>query len=156
MALAAYRSAARLPDERLGRDHDVSNKPGVVHSEVKLPKGAPEHLSDRATPWNAVEAGEARKDAQLAREIEFTIPRELNQEQGIALARDFVQREFVDQGMVADLNVHWDRGADGVMKPHAHVMLTMREVSDEGLARRSATGTAPSCCRLGASAGPTT
>jgi Ti-type conjugative transfer relaxase TraA len=34
--------------------------------------------------------------------------------------------------MVADLNVHWDIGADGLAKPHAHVMLTMREVSAEG------------------------
>src|SRR3546814_20777806 len=30
--------------------------------------------------------------------------------------------------MVADLNVHWDIGADGLAKPHAHVMLTMREI----------------------------
>ena len=56
----------------------------------------------------------------------------MTQEQGIALARDFVQREFVDKGMVADLNVHWDQGTDGLMKPHAHVMLTMREVSADG------------------------
>ena len=132
VASAAYRSASRLPDERLGRDHDFSNKPGVVHSEIMLPDGAPEHLADRATLWNAVEAGEVRKDAQLAREVEFAIPREMTQEQGIALARDFVQREFVHRGMVADLNVHWDRGADGLMKPHAHVMLTMREVGEEG------------------------
>ena len=132
VASAAYRSASRLPDERLGRDHDFSNKPGIVHSEIMLPDGAPEPLSDRATLWNAVEAAEVRKDAQLAREVEFAIPREMTQDQGIALARDFVQREFVDQGMVADLNVHWDRGADGMMKPHAHVMLTMREVSGDG------------------------
>ena len=132
VASAAYRSASRLADERLGRDHDFTNKPGVVHSEIMLPDGAPEHLSDRETLWNAVEAGEVRKDAQLAREVEFAIPRELSQEQGITLARAFVQREFVDRGMIADLNVHWDRGADGMAKPHAHVMLTMREVGEEG------------------------
>src|SRR3546814_18971918 len=34
--------------------------------------------------------------------------------------------------MVADLNVHWDIGADGQPKPHAHVMLTMREVNEQG------------------------
>ena len=51
---------------------------------------------------------EKRKDAQLAREVEFAIPRELTQAQGMELARDFVRDEFVDRGMVADLNVHWD------------------------------------------------
>ncbi len=132
VAAAAYRCAGRLHDERIDRTHDFTNKGGVVHSEVLLPDSAPEHLSDREQLWNAVEASEKRKDAQLSREVEFAIPRELNQEQGIALARDFVQTEFVERGMVADLNVHWDIGADGLAKPHAHVMLTMREVGREG------------------------
>jgi Ti-type conjugative transfer relaxase TraA len=132
VASAAYRSAERLHDDRLERDHDFTNKSGVVHSEVMLPEGAPERLGDRSTLWNEVEATELRKDAQLSREIEFAIPRELNQQQGIDLARDFVREEFVDRGMIADLNVHWDVGADGMMKPHAHVMLTMREISEDG------------------------
>src|SRR3546814_7219710 len=67
----AYRAAERLHDDRLGRDHDLSNKAGVVHSEILAPEGAPERLNDRATLWNEVEAGEKRKHAQLAREVEF-------------------------------------------------------------------------------------
>ena len=132
VAAAAYRAATRLHDERLGRAHDFSNKAGVVHSEVMLPEGAPERLADRQTLWNEVEVGEKRKDAQLAREVEFAIPREMTREQGIALAREFVAREFVDRGMVADLNVHWDIGADGEAKPHAHVMLSLRQIDGDG------------------------
>jgi len=128
VAAAAYRSADRLHDERLGRSHDFSNKAGVVHSEVLLPEGAPDEWRDRERLWNDVEAAELRKDAQLSREVEFAIPREMTEQQGIDLARDFVKREFVARGMVADLNVHWDIGADGLARPHAHVMLTMREV----------------------------
>ncbi len=136
VAAAAYRSASRLHDERLGRDHDFSRKGGVVHSEVLLPDGAPEDLGDREALWNAVETGEIREDAQLAREVEFAIPREMNQAQAIELARDFVRREFVDRGMVADLNVHWDIGSDGMAKPHGHVMLSMREVDEQGFGRK--------------------
>jgi len=136
VASAAYRSASELHDQRLDRDHDFSNKAGVVHSEILLPEGAPEHLSDRATLWNTVEAGEKRKDAQLAREVEFAIPRELEQSQGISLARDFVEKQFVERGMVADLNVHWDMGKDGQPKPHAHVMLSMRELGDQGFGQK--------------------
>ncbi|WP_289781932.1 Ti-type conjugative transfer relaxase TraA [Caulobacter sp. RL271] len=132
VASAAYRSASRLHDERLDRDHDFTNKSGVAHSEIMLPDDAPEQLSDRVSLWNTVEAGEKRKDAQLSREVEFAIPREMDQAQGIELARDFVQREMVDRGMVADLNVHWDIGPDGLAKPHAHVMLSMREVGEAG------------------------
>jgi Ti-type conjugative transfer relaxase TraA len=132
VAAAAYRAAERLHDDRLDRDHDFTNKAGVVHSEILLPEGAPERFLDRATLWNEVEATEKRKDAQLAREVEFAIPREMSKPDGIALAQDFVRAEFVDRGMIADLNVHWDIGADKLAKPHAHVMLTMREVGEDG------------------------
>ena len=113
VASAAYRSASRLRDERLGREHEFSAKRGVVHSEVMLPDNAPVAWSDRERLWNDVEAFEVRKDAQLAREVEFALPRELSEAQGIELSRDFVRTEFVGLGMVADLNVHWDRSEDG-------------------------------------------
>ena len=95
VAAAAYRSGSELQDERAGQAHDFRAKSGVVHSEILLPEGAPERFSDRATLWNEVEATERRKDAQLAREVEFALPREMSRADGIALARDFVQREFV-------------------------------------------------------------
>ena len=132
VASAAYRSASRMRDERIDRVQDFSGKRGVVHSEVLLPENAPEQWNDRERLWNDVEAFEVRKDAQLAREVEFAIPREMTQAQGIELARDFAQAEFVASGMIADLNVHWDIGEDGMPKPHAHVMLTMRSVDENG------------------------
>src|SRR3546814_20621944 len=66
----------------------------------------------------------------------FSIPRELNQQQGIQLAREFVEKQFVERGMVADMNVHWDMGQDGQPKPHANVMLSMREVGPEGFGQK--------------------
>ena len=136
VASAAYRSGSRLRDERLGRDQDFSAKRGVVHSEVMLPEHAPEAWSDRERLWNDTEAFEVRKDAQLAREVEFALPREMSEAQGIELARDFVRGEFVDRGMIADLNVHWDVAEDGMPKPHAHVMLTMRAANENGFGQK--------------------
>ena len=52
--------------------------------------------------------------------------------QGIELAR----AEFVDRGMIADLNVHFDLAEDGMPKPHAHVMLTMRAVDGNGFGQK--------------------
>ncbi|MGI4807316.1 MAG: Ti-type conjugative transfer relaxase TraA, partial [Janthinobacterium lividum] len=147
VAAAAYRSASELLDERLDRSYDYTAKDGVVHSEIMLPDGAPErwHAADdtrdadraaRSRLWNEVESIERRKDAVLAREIEFALPRELSQAEGIALARDFVQQEFVARGMVADLNVHWTRDRDGEVTPHAHVMLSMREIDGDGFGKK--------------------
>jgi Ti-type conjugative transfer relaxase TraA len=132
VAAAAYRSASCLLDERIGRSHDFTAKAGVVHSEIMLPAGAPQSFSDRSVLWNAVEASERRKDSQLSRDIEISLPAEMSQAEAIALARDFVREQFVDRGMIADLNVHWGKTARGEDQPHAHVMLTMRSVDEMG------------------------
>ena len=142
VAAAAYRAASELHDTAQNYTHDYTAKQGVVHSEIMLPDGAPARWTQgttkdslqvaRSTLWNEVEAKERRKDAQLAREMEFAIPRELPRAEAIRLARDFVREQFVDRGMVADLNVHWDVGEDGGLKPHAHVMLTLRQVTPTG------------------------
>ena len=144
VASAAYRAAERLTDDRLGRDHDFTNKAGVVHSEIMLPEGAPERLADRETLWNAVEAGEVRKDAQLARDVEFAIPREMNEADGIALARDFVAREFVARGMIADLMCIGTRPPMAVPSPMPMSCSRCAKLARTALARKSATGTAAS------------
>ena len=132
IAAAAYRAAEQLEDLRSGQVHDYTAKQGVVHSEILLPEGAPARFHDRSVLWNEVEAGERRKDAQLARDIEIALPRELSRTEAIALVRDFVSEQFVARGMIADLNVHWGQTAEGEAQPHAHVMLTMRSVSPDG------------------------
>jgi ATP-dependent exoDNAse (exonuclease V) alpha subunit len=80
-----------------------------------------------------VERAEKRADAQLAREVEITLPRELTKEQQIDLVRSFVRDEFVSKGMVADIGIHRPSASDGEEQPHAHVMLTMRPL-DSGTA----------------------
>jgi len=137
VAAAAYRSASRLFDERTEQLFDYCRKAGVLNSEILMPDGAPERWSDRAVLWNEVEWGEKRKDAQLCREIEFALPREMKPDDAIELARAFVEREFVRRGMVADLNVHCDIGEDGLPKPHAHVMLALREVGADGFGAKA-------------------
>src|SRR3546814_19881709 len=112
VASAAYRAAERLHDDRLGRDHEFSNKAGVVPSEILAPEGAPERLNDRATLWNEVEAGEKRKDTPLAREVGFSVPRELNQQQGIQLARAFLSNPDARPASATDLPEPWASGKD--------------------------------------------
>ena len=124
-------SGAALDDEAHGAVHDFGRKRGVVHSEVVLPTDAPPWMADRERLWNAVEASERRKDAQLAREIQVAIPRELDRDSQIALVRDFVTEQFVARGMVADFAIHDVKARDGGRQPHSHVMLTMRRIDPE-------------------------
>ena len=136
VASAAYRSASELHDERLDKTYDYTKKQDVVHTEILLPKNAPEFLRDRNTLWNTVETSEKRKDAQLAREFNMALPRELTIAQQIELSREFVTKEFVSKGMCADLCIHNDKIKDGQLQPHAHVMLTMREVTENGFGKK--------------------
>ena len=128
IASAAYRSGQRLIDRENGQVKDFTHKRGVQYSEIQLPEQASNTYSDRETLWNAVQTKEAKSNAQLAREVEVAVPVELSRDQQIQLVHDYVQQNFVDQGMCADWSMH-DK-ADG--NPHVHIMLTMRSFKANG------------------------
>jgi ATP-dependent exoDNAse (exonuclease V) alpha subunit len=47
-----------------------------------------------------------------------------------------VQQTLVSNGMVADLAIHNDKILDGLHLPHAHVMLTLRQVTLDGFGQK--------------------
>ena len=100
----------------------------VKRVEVMLPPNAPKAYADPQTLWNAVDTAETSVNAQTARSMFFALPRELTDEQNLALVRDFCQKEFVDKGMVCNFFYH-DKG-DG--NPHVHIMLTLRAMDENG------------------------
>ena len=128
VAAAAYRAGESLREDSTGITFDYTRKQGVAHTEILAPEGAPAWIRDRLTLWNTVDQVEKRRDAQLAREIEVGPPVELDEAQQLALARDFVRRQFVSQGMVADLAIH----RPDAHNPHAHILLTTRRLDGDG------------------------
>ena len=128
VAAAAYRAGERLVDERLEMPFDYSHRAGVEHTEIMLPYDADRGLANRSVLWNQVEAAEKRSDAQVAREVQLSLPHELSFDQRRELVRDFVQTAFVDRGMVADIAMHTPDKHGDDRNFHAHVMLTTREV----------------------------
>jgi len=128
VAAAAYRSASKLHEASTGITHDYTHKRGVEHTEILAPEDAPAWVFDRHALWNTVEAAETRKDAQVAREIEVGLPIELEDREQVALLRDFVKREFLARGMVADIGIHRDNPGN----PHSHILLTTRDLTPEG------------------------
>ena len=152
VAAAAYRSAEKIVNEWDGVEHDFTKKHWVEFSEIMLPNYAPSEYKDRSVLWNAVEKAEKASDARLAREVEVALPKELTRDQQIQVIEDFVQRKFVSQGMIADINIHDppvtdDRGRaldqNGnvttdteqmvFQNPHAHILLTVRPLDENGL-----------------------
>ena len=132
VAAAAYRAGQKITNERDGITHDYTRKRGVAHSEIVLPASAPSEYNDRATLWNTVEKIERRCDSQTAREVEVALPLEFNTEENIQAVRNYIHENFTSKGMCADFAIHNNRG-----NPHAHIMLTMRDVSPTGFGKKN-------------------
>jgi hypothetical protein len=132
VAGVAYRSGEKMYNGYDDKVHDYTYKRGVVHAEIMLPENAPPEFSDRQTLWNAVETKDRRKDSQLARECEVALPCEFSLDEQKEVVREYISDNFINSGMCADFAIH-DKG-DG--NPHAHIMLTMRDVSADGFGKR--------------------
>lgn len=136
VACAAYRSGEKMHDEKYSKTHDYTNKENVLHSAIVTPDHAPDWMKDRQALWNGVEAGEKRKDAQLAKEIILTLPRNLDLEQQKAVVAEFVKENITRRGLVADYAIHSPEASDGERNPHAHIMFTLRPVEGDGFGKK--------------------
>jgi hypothetical protein len=135
-AAAAYRAGEIVLDENTGEVHDYTRKRGVIRTEIIAPRGSPAWVFDRSQLWSRVELGENRKDSQVCREIEISIPHELTVLQGQLLMIGFVQSQFVSKGMVADVAFHRPGPKGDNRNFHAHVTLTMRKVVGDGFGQK--------------------
>ena len=128
VAASAYLSCSRLYNDYDGIQHDYTKKQGLVWQEVFLPEYAPQEWQDREQLWNAVEEVETAKDSRLAREFVVALPIELSREEQIELLQEFIQEQFVADGMCADAAIHDTDGHN----PHAHILLTVRPLDEQG------------------------
>ena len=150
-AASAYRSGEKIQNDRDGITHDYRKKQNVEYAVVMLPENAPAIYADREALWNAVEKAEKQSNAQLAREFEFALPRELPFEERKRIAIDFIQEQFVSEGMIVDVAFHnppkmnskkQPIDEDGNVthdpykyiyeNPHVHAMCTMRPLDETG------------------------
>lgn len=150
-AAIAYRSAEKIENPYDGITRDYRRKNYVIDSVVLLPSNAPSRFEDRAVLWGEVELNEVQKNAQLCREINFCLPREVSPEVQKQIALEFIQEQFVDRGMIADVCFHNPpRRPDGIHpvdsdgnitnnpdlfvydNPHAHAMFPLRSLDSEG------------------------
>ena len=128
VAASAYLSCSRLYNDYDGIQHDYTKKQGLVWQEVFLPEYAPQEWKDREQLWNAVEEVETAKDSRLAREFVVALPIELSREEQIELLQEFIQEQFLPNGMCADAAIHDTDGHN----PHAHILLTVRPLDKQG------------------------
>ena len=128
VAAAAYMGCDVTTNEYDGITHDYTRKGGLVWEHIFLPSQAPPEWADRGTLWNAVERAEKTKDSRLARELIVALPIELPSEEWKMILTEYITKQFVLDGMCADVSIHDTDGHN----PHAHILLTVRPLNQDG------------------------
>jgi Ti-type conjugative transfer relaxase TraA len=152
LSAAAYRANEKLHCERTGETFDYSNKGDCVYKNILLPDTAyndkytkeSHPYNNRESIWNAVEHIEnshnRRDSAQLAMELKIALPKELSHNSQVDLVNQFIKENYVDAfGVAADVCIH--NKDDG--NPHAHVMITMRQLHGVEFSRKKERNMAP-------------
>lgn len=151
VAAAAYRAGEHLTNEYDGVEHDFTRKNWIEFKEIICPDNAPKEYQDRSQLWNAVEKAEKSSNAQLAREFEVALPKEMTREQQIEVVETFIKENLVAQGMIADVAIHnppimndrhqpidlkgnitTDKDQMQFINPHAHILCTVRPMDQNG------------------------
>jgi len=151
---AAYNGREAIKAQRTGEVFYFKHRDAPEHHEVLLPEGAPAELATSDALWNAAEAMEKRKDAQLAREMVLALPAnaEIGHDDRVELARSFAIEHFVSKGLAVQLDVHAPHGAEmegDRANYHAHLLITTRRLGGEGFAAKKARDLDPVVKRVG-------
>ena len=137
-----YIARAELHEERRGITANYTNiKDHEVYWETLSPEGSKIDKDDLSI-WNKVEKAEdeiltrrykdpdirAQKinEAVPAYSDRLALPKELSKEQNIELAREFIQKRYIDKGLVATYSIHWEEG-----NPHLHYVYSARQYDGE-------------------------
>jgi hypothetical protein len=144
---SAYRAGEKMIFEKEGVEADYTGKRGILETGIMAPANAPSWMADRPKLWNEVEAVEKRKDAQLARELLIAFPAQLSDDQRRDVLTEFLASEVVSKGMVADYAIHAPGKGGDERNHHAHVLLTMREITDDGFGNKRREWNSPELLR---------
>ena len=133
---AAYNGRDEIEAERTGEVFYFRHRDAPEHHTVLLPEGAAVRFAQAGILWNAAEAAERRKDAQVAREIVLALPAnaEVSTEDRIALAKSFAETHFVSKGLAVQLDVHAPHAGEMETERanwHAHLLITTRRLDGE-------------------------
>src|SRR5699024_8525781 len=127
VASASYRSGEKLFSDKEGKTY-FYKRDIMPESFILTPKNAPEWAKDRSKLWNEVEKKDRKANSRYAKEFNVALPIELSEQDQKDLLTKYVQENFVNSGMVADIAIHRDHPDN----PHAHVMLTNRPFNADG------------------------
>lgn len=127
IASASYRSGEKLHSDMEGKNYFYA-RDIMPETFILAPEYAPSWVKNRQKLWNEVESRDRKANSRYAKEFNVALPVELSEDEQRELLKGYVQNNFVNDGMVADIAIHRDHPEN----PHAHVMLTNRPFNSDG------------------------
>lgn len=132
---SAYQACGRAMDHE-GREFDFSRKRKEHARTIMLaPDGAPEWAHEPEPLWQRAAEVEKRIDAQEARIVDFSMPRQVPEMLWEACIRH-VYAPFVERGMVFQIDIHDTPASDGGRNVNVHGLACLRPIDGDGFARR--------------------
>lgn len=131
---SAYQACSRAVDHE-GRVFDFSRKQQEhVRTIMLLPEGSPDWTCEPGSLWQRAALAEKRIDAQEARIVDFSMPRQVPEtlwEQCIRC----VYSPFVERGMAFQIDIHDAPASDGGRNVNVHGLATLRPIHGLGFAK---------------------
>jgi len=128
---SAYITRSAMEDERTGETYDFRAKGGLEVSGLVLQDEAPEWAEDRRRLWNSLERSSKRKDAQVAREIEISLPHEFTADMRREAALK-IAGVLLRYGGAVEYALH-KPGADGDSRNfHGHFLFASKKFTGNG------------------------
>ena len=130
---SSYISRTTLYSDYYGETYYPKYSEDLVHTEIMLPKNAPEQYKDRSILWNSLEEAERKSPkAQIARSYKVSLQNDWSYELATEVMRDYVKRNFVDDGMCCEFAIHDSENPQHERNLHCHILLTMRPILEDG------------------------
>ena len=138
VAAAAYRAGIDLVDTRARVEHRYAKRKGVESFHMLAPEGAPEWCRDARAFWDANENGETRANSRLARELEVSLPNELDAAAREALAFALGQELVNRVQAVVLVAIHAPSSEGDNRNHHVHLLMSARQMGPGGFGARAA------------------
>lgn len=132
-ASLSYISGKKIHDSYSGRNHH-HRRTDLVQCRVYYPPDAPKELADIQYLCDELNKAEKRKDARTGRLFICSLPNELPPGEWARIVNEFIQENFVSQGLCAVAAIHRGKLPSNHPKsnPHVHIIVSTRTVGPEG------------------------
>ena len=135
---AAYNARENIYRQESQSEINYSSKQDLLAKGILAPQNAPKWIFNRQQHYNKVEEQDKRCNSQLGRTLDIGLLHQLTLEQNQQLLEQYLQKNFISRGMVADYCIHAPDPNGDRRNIHAHIILSMRHIDEDGYSKNKA------------------